>query len=253
MSEIFMISLSVDLKELRRLGAVRGFAADEGRMLHHALGETFGPGILQPFRLMAAQGGANRSASLYAYATAGEAELQQTAREVAQPEMLRLFDLDGLRVKAMPTVWTEGRNLGFDLRVRPVRRLLRPMDSVEAGKPLPKGAEVDVYLLDRARNGPIADDDTALAVREYRYIQWLQERLKGATLDLERTRLAGFERVRTLRGPKGDIRLCEAPDAVIQGELTVIDGKVFQAQLACGVGRHKAYGYGMLLLRPARG
>jgi len=35
--------------------------------------------------------------------------------------------------------------------------------------------------------------------------------------------------------------------------LTVTDGEAFARLLAKGVGRHTAYGYGMLLLRPARG
>ena len=38
----------------------------------------------------------------------------------------------------------------------------------------------------------------------------------------------------------------------MQGILTVTDSAAFAALLARGVGRHRAYGYGMLLLRPAR-
>ena len=42
----------------------------------------------------------------------------------------------------------------------------------------------------------------------------------------------------------------EGPDAVIQGTLTVAEPGEFTDLVAHGVGRHRAYGYGMLLLRP---
>ena len=44
----------------------------------------------------------------------------------------------------------------------------------------------------------------------------------------------------------------EGPEVVWHGELTVLDGSVFSTRLASGVGRHAAYGFGMLLLRPTR-
>ena len=37
----------------------------------------------------------------------------------------------------------------------------------------------------------------------------------------------------------------------MQGTLEVIDPTMFAGLVANGVGRHRAYGYGMLLLRPA--
>ena len=41
-----------------------------------------------------------------------------------------------------------------------------------------------------------------------------------------------------------------SPDATLQGTLAVVDSGAFQALLARGVGRHRAFGFGMLLLRP---
>ena len=37
---------------------------------------------------------------------------------------------------------------------------------------------------------------------------------------------------------------------MVHGALTVTDPDAFAALLARGVGRHRAYGYGMILLRP---
>ena len=43
------------------------------------------------------------------------------------------------------------------------------------------------------------------------------------------------------------------PDVTMQGALTVRDPPQFDALLRRGVGRHRAFGFGMLLLRPDRG
>ncbi|GHE81823.1 hypothetical protein GCM10019059_44550 [Camelimonas fluminis] len=45
-------------------------------------------------------------------------------------------------------------------------------------------------------------------------------------------------------------RRIEGPDATFHGSLVVTDPEAFTILLARGVGRHRAYGYGMLLLRP---
>jgi CRISPR system Cascade subunit CasE len=55
-----------------------------------------------------------------------------------------------------------------------------------------------------------------------------------------------ISRTRVARGDRGP----EGPDATIHGTLTVTDPGVFTKFLARGVARHRAYGYGMLLLHP---
>ena len=57
-----------------------------------------------------------------------------------------------------------------------------------------------------------------------------------------------FQRTRAVR--KRQSRYSEGPDALMRGVLTVTDGQAFAELLARGVGRHRTYGYGMLLLRP---
>ena len=89
--------------------------------------------------------------------------------------------------------------------------------------------------------------------REQVYAEWLSaqlERRGGASLDVEQTKLVSFQRTRAIR--KLHARHSEGPDAVMRGTLTITDPVAFAALLAQGVGRHRAYGYGMLLLRPAR-
>ncbi|WP_083761830.1 type I-E CRISPR-associated protein Cas6/Cse3/CasE [Alkalilimnicola ehrlichii MLHE-1] len=52
------------------------------------------------------------------------------------------------------------------------------------------------------------------------------------------------------RTPTGKTRLVR-PDALVTGRLTVRDPDTFATLVARGVGRHRAFGFGMLLLRPA--
>ena len=109
-----------------------------------------------------------------------------------------------------------------------------------------KGAEVDAAEFDARL--PMPDGGTGTARRERAYIGWFGERC-GEAVRVERCRLAAFRRTRTNRGdglgPNG-------PDVTLQGDLAVADPEAFTRLLRRGVGHHKAYGYGMLLLRPAR-
>ena len=89
--------------------------------------------------------------------------------------------------------------------------------------------------------------------REDVYARWLLAQLDrrgGASLELEQAKLVSFQRTRAIR--KLHSRPSEGPDAVMRGILTITDPDAFANLLAQGIGRHRAYGYGMLLLRPAR-
>ncbi|MBT3072120.1 type I-E CRISPR-associated protein Cas6/Cse3/CasE [Rhodomicrobium sp. Az07] len=239
MNSLHLVSLPIRLRALRKWAAGRGFRADEGCALHHLLSETFGKGALQPFRLMVAPGAAD--GSLYSYAQSDEADLREVAAECALPDALAVCDLPSLAVKAMPDKWKPGRRLAFDVRVRPVRRLLK------AAAAFPKGAEVDAFLLETLRACPDGHAAENRLEREAVYRRWLEERL-GEAAKLEQAKMVRYERCAILRGPETR----QGPDVVWHGELTVLDSDKFAARLASGVGRHGAYGYGMLLLRPAR-
>lgn len=225
-----------------RRGLMHASGFDEGRALHHLLGETFGPAAIQPFRLLAAPGA--REASLDGYSAAGPEGLRDTARAIALPEALAVLPLAGLEAKPMPTTWRAGQRLGFDIRLRPVVRLATSIPAhVDAeGRPQPgrkAGAETDTFLARVLRAGDAAATETREAV----YANWLGERLAPAAR-LTEARLARFQRTRAARSG-----VTEGPDATLQGTLEIVDPEAFAGLLARGVGRHRAYGYGMLLLR----
>ena len=149
--------------------------------------------------------------------------------------------------RPMPLAWRTGQALGFDLRARPVRRLRRDLDTRRGS--MGRGSEVDAFLAEALRRHPGSPDGMANEgrTREAVYLDWLEERLSGvAELDRAGSRLVRFRRGCVLRGR----RVVDGPDATIHGTLRVSDPDRFAEALRRGVGRHRTYGYGMVLLRP---
>ena len=219
---------------------------DEGRALHHLLAEAFGPDAAYCFRLLVPP--RRNQASLYLYSPMAAEDLRGVAERFALPEHLGVLRMPDLAGKRMPSTWSAGQRLGFDLRARPVRRLRR--DLVAPKGHMKRGAEVDAFLVEalcRHPEGPGGMVKEGRS-RESVYLDWLEERLEGiAGIDRTNSRLARFRRARGMRGRQ---RL-EGPDATIHGTLTVSEPIRFGERLRQGIGRHRTYGYGMLLLRPA--
>jgi CRISPR system Cascade subunit CasE len=238
---LHLVEIPLTIKRLHQWAAQREFggygAYDEGLALHHLLGETFGPGVLQPFRLLIAPRA--RQGTLYGYAAQDADTLRAQARAVISPAAQQVLALDRLRSCPRPIdTWRKGLRLGFDLRARPVVRLLRAIES--PGGSFRKGAEVDAFLPQALGEGETRERETV-------YLDWLDARLGvAASLERDTTHLAAFRRSRVRRGGRG----IEGPDATFHGTLSVNDPVAFAQILARGVGRHRAYGYGMLLLRP---
>lgn len=240
---LHLIEVVLSLRALHLWAGGRKLGApfDEGLALHHLLGETFGPSVLQPFRLMVAPG-AERG-TLYAYAATDAETLARHARATLTPDLAAAIDIGRLRsLPRSAADWTRGQVLGFDVRLRPTVRLasaLSGRDETGAEVSFRKGAEVDVFLSSVLRNEQ--------TTRESAYLDWLTARLApAAVLERTATRLASFQRSRVVR----DGRRLDGPDAVVHGTLTVTDPAAFTDLLARGVGRHRSYGYGMMLLRP---
>lgn len=237
---LYIVEIPLSLSALNRWAGQRNIGRglfDEGLALHHLLGEVFGPAVLQPFRLLVAPRA--RNGTLHAYSDNPAEDLRTTAAPSLGPSENEVLPLSAMRSLERPeTTWKEGMRLGFDIKVRPVVRLASAIEGKDGQ--FPKGSEMDAFLAETLRK------DRARP-REDVYLDWLSARL-APTAELERTssRLHLFRRVRSLRGG----RSIEGPEAVFHGTLTVRDPKGFAQLLARGVGRHRSYGYGMLLLRP---
>jgi CRISPR system Cascade subunit CasE len=77
-------------------------------------------------------------------------------------------------------------------------------------------------------------------------------------VDLSDVQMNQYQRLDVLRRtqrvePDGARRghVVAGPDVVLSGQLRVVDQQAFAHLVARGVGRHRAFGFGMLLLRPA--
>ena len=258
--QLYFVRVPVSLNALARWAGERGWVQgrartfDEGRALHHLLDETFGPGTLRPFRLLVPPRRAD--GNLYAYSANDQMVLHEAMQMYAPPEHLTVLRPERLASKSMPNDWKAGQRLGFDVRVRPVRRL--KTDLVASQGRFDAGAELDAFLLEALRHYP-ADRKGMTASnrsREAVYLDWLKERLAPAARIDRATRLVQFQRTLVTRprhahngsSRNGD-RGLEGPDATFHGTLTVIQPTAFADILLRGVGRHRAFGYGMLLLR----
>lgn len=233
------------------MAALAGWAAERrllgpdnelGYGIHAALAAAFGgEAIPQPFALIEGRDGKRQ---LLAYVRNAAAAIAR-ARAEGDATVAETLGLHFAEIKKLPEQFARGRHLGFRVRVRPVRRRSRKAGS---------GArERDVFLIACDRLG-----SDAVIERPEVYRDWLIERLSDCanlvtTADNEPCmRMTSFCRSRVgRRDLDRKMRWIEGPDAVLEGVLEVTDPERFAALLARGVGRHRAFGFGMLLLRPA--
>jgi len=208
---------------------------DFGYALHALLADAFSGNPPSPFRYMDEQG-------LLAYSAEQEPTLREAITD-ASPEVRRVLGLESMRVRAFPAEWNAGKRLGFEVRVRPIVRTT-------------KGKERDLYQY-RMEQRPV-DSTEDKPSREVIYRQWLEQRLTSDNAArLVNASLEGFALSRVVRralssDAKGQrsAKGVNGPDALFRGVLEVTDSAAFAGLVARGIGRHRAFGYGMLLLRP---
>ncbi|MFT7721622.1 MAG: type I-E CRISPR-associated protein Cas6/Cse3/CasE [Roseateles sp.] len=229
-----------DLALLHRWAQASGQRAlreDLGYALHAAAKATLGGLAPKPFALVQRAGGL---ALFVGYSSADAADLERVAAFSAGDALAaRSLGLAALSARALPSDWRVGELLRFEVRCAPVVR----SRSQGGGYP-----EVD------AVHHPLyAADD-----REVAYLRWLARELaRDDAAELEHGELVAFRLAAIARRAAqagGAIRTTQCgllPDAQLRGQLRVRDGAAFQRLLARGLGRHRAFGFGCLLLAPA--
>ncbi len=215
--------------------AVRGVSeADDGYGWHALLAAAFGEAAPKPFRVVARPG---RAPQLLAYGVTPLSDLRLHAGDFADPLVVAALRLSAAEEKPMPSFAT-GRRLGFEVRLRPTLRRDRAGDR-------DRSAEIDVYIAARDAAPPGEPPDRAAV-----YAAWLADRL-GAAARMESARVLELRRHRLVRRDRArDLRTVEGHSVSFAGTLRVTDEAAFAGLLARGVGRHRAFGFGMLLLRP---
>ena len=246
---LHMVQLRFDTNTLQRSQRRQRLPPDLedlGYLLHGQLAALFGDLAPKPFfaRPVAGARSGCRGVEVFGYGPAGGEALCHSAALFAEPA--DVVALDTLAVKALPRAWSPGLRLGFEVRVCPVVRLASASSLGSAG------AEVDVFVAARAK-AEEADPNGPLPGRAESYARWLEHALgKAATLDA--CTVKHHRQVRLFRRTQGQRRrprVLERPEAMLAGSLTVRDGAAFGHVLARGIGRHRAFGFGMLLLRPS--
>ena len=239
MSQAFhLIQLRPNLSRLVPWAQRQGLIPDRGQgdlgyALHAALKAAFADLAPQPFSYRGDHG-------LLAYTT--QAEAMQTALAMATPELADMLGLDttlqspGLLTRPFPMSWRVGQVLSFEVRVRPVARK--------------EGKEVDVFL-SAAHRMP-----SVVLSREAVYGEWLKRQFEDAA-GVYDVCMSEFNLRSVLRRAAPQVeggrpkRPVQGPDAVFTGLLQVRDDVAFAKLVARGIGRHRAFGFGMLLLKPA--
>lgn len=213
---------------------------DMGYALHALLHAAFGEHAPQPFRYLDVEQG------LLAYTHLNAVELAQHTA-LADPDVVAALGLGqtlhhtGMSVRPFPTQWTAGHVLGFEVRVRPI---------IREGK---TGRERDAFLAAVEKVGGELN-------RSEVYVQWLRDLLaRQGGVELVDASVARYQLLGVTRKSQKNSadaarhsRLVSGPDAVLTGQLRVTDSQAFAQLLAGGVGRHRAFGFGLLLLRSAR-
>ena len=141
-----------------------------------------------------------------------------------------------------------GDRLSFDLRANPV---------VSTRNAAGKTARHDVVMQEKTRllkernlarwvDWPITDRPALPDLVHRTCSQWLQARCErlGIALESESLRIEGYEQH---RGKHGALRFSTVD---FSGSLRVVDGDALRQALYGGVGHAKAFGCGLLLLRP---
>jgi CRISPR system Cascade subunit CasE len=219
---------------------------DIGYLVHAQLGHVFGELAPKPF-CIEEQGGA--WTTVLGYGTVDARQLRDAALERLEGRLDGVLDVSALASKPLPDDWPAGLRLQFETRVAPVVR----KSSADPSGRFRAGAEIDAFL---AQVWATNDADVPLS-REAAYAQWLSDefaRRGGATIDSATIR--SYTRSRLVRRRQGDDRtsgVLDRPDVRFRGTLTVTNSEEFGALLTRGLGRHRAFGFGMIKLAPARG
>lgn len=232
-----MIRLDPDPGRVTRWAVAEGVGRDDDYAWHAILKAAFGEHAPRPFRTLERPG---RPVQLLGYTSADGDTLLHHARAFADPAVAEALRLDTLAVKTLPD-FHRGTRLGFEVRVRPIVR--QSADS--------RSQERYAFLVALERRKAEAGSETVAIDRQEVYRAWVVEQLSKGGVKAKAT-------LHALRWHKAERRRADrtfgrfdGPDVIVKGAMVVEDAPAFAAMMARGLGRHRAFGFGMILLSPA--
>ena len=227
MTTLTQVQLVIDLPAALRATphlthAGRG---DESLVVKTVLTEAFGGAVLRPWRILGQHGQHGQHLTVLGYTDGVTAETLRQRVELALPALQTAVSVVGSAPLAEPEL---GRVFRFRLRCI-------PLISVTGARTR------DAYTYACTQAGSAQGIDRAEV-----YARYVQERLPGATLT--ETRLDGFQLVSMVRRQQQGWKTGRFPLAELSGVLTVDDPAAFLGPLSTGIGRMRAYGFGLLRL-----
>jgi CRISPR system Cascade subunit CasE len=232
MRSLHLVRIPFHAPRLLRFASEHGITQEDetlGYILHAWLTALFGDAAPKPFRNL------ERCSEVLAYAPVDAASLLARAEREGALHALSALDANGVASKPMPETWRIGQRLHLEVLTCPVSRQ--------------GDEEKDVYLRVLDRQGE------ATPSRAEVYQQWFIRQWNGAVRfeQIESLGMAARSRLlRRARNSTSRLRIVERPQALFGAEAVITDADRFAALLARGIGRHRAFGFGMVLLAPAR-
>lgn len=211
---------------------------DDGYLLHAWLAAAFGPLAPKPFWFD------ERHATLWGYTQAGADQMLDHLQSFADPRTYAAMKPDTLHSKPLPQCWRPGLRVLLQTRLCPVTRH--------------GGEEKDAFLwaLDAWDAAQALHREAEKPTRESVYCQWFVRQVDPQAAQLEAVRLVGLRaRVAMVRPDRSAdssrLRVIERPEASVEAVATVQNGDAFAQMLERGIGRHRAFGFGMVRVLPA--
>lgn len=245
MTMLHLVRIQLDLRALTGFAIAERVGDDDGGYAAHlALRRRYGSAAPQPFLLRKDGPGGPH---LIGYTTEPEALAEAAALPPADQRLAWIFPAAPTS-RAMPENWRTGARYDFEVRVRPLVRFggrFREARSTREDACRRRAGEMDAFLAACEKAGSMPVD------RETVYRDWLVARMQNA-VEITRAEMMRHQRLRTHRSPHGRPggAMAEASEAVFRGAFSIADPEAFKRLLARGVGRHAAFGFGMLLLAP---
>jgi CRISPR system Cascade subunit CasE len=231
----YFIQINVDIvKAARHLQSFFSHTqmADDSLVLKTMLTEAFSGAVVRPWAIHSIRGS---QVMIVGYSDISADEANER-RALALPSVQASV---GEAVSAELPKLQNGQSYRFSVQLVPTIRVTKK----EGG---PRYGERDAFLAEVDRS-----DDGSGLTRDVAYQKYLTQRLPGA--EIGDCRLSGFRLRAFVRSGKGGKPASKTmPEAVLEGTLKVTDNAALVEVVTSGIGRQRAFGFGMLRLQPQR-
>ena len=237
--KIFLVELYFNIKDLFLLARKRNlplFKIDNNYLIHQVLLELFGDNQLKLFSVIEIS---NKFIRVLSYSKINHIELQKQAQLYANPFIYNICNWSLIKSKQMPQEWKVNQKLSFEVKIIPIKRLSVPLGNFH------KNTEIDVFLYEKIKNRK--------ENRESVYIDWATKLINSKYIvDVKSLKIISLSQTQMIRRNHQKDRkskVLSRTAITFNGVMSVFEPNLFNRILLNGIGRHKSFGFGMILLR----